>query len=165
MKIGVRQADSTSNADPRHMESVDRLYALMRGQEWQGALDHLDAMDMPTGYVAYHRGVALGFMGRHAEALACFGSALETHPNPAPVYAWVGTILASLGRHAEAIRNYDRALKLGADDFATYYGKGIALLLTKEYGPALICLERALANTPDQKNIHLNMGVALESSG
>ena len=131
MSLGARQSDSALSADPRRIKSADKLYALMDRQEWQGVLDHLDAADMPPGHIAYYRGVALSFMGQHTEALACFGSALETHPNPASVYAWVGAILTGLGRYAEAIRNYNRALKLDPNDFSTYHGKGMALLFNR----------------------------------
>ena len=67
MKINAGQADSASGAGPRRTESVKRLYELMEGREWQEALDQLDAMDMPPGHIAYHRGVALSFMGRHTQ--------------------------------------------------------------------------------------------------
>ena len=83
-----------------------------------------------------NKSVALGNLGRHKDALACCGKALELNPcHPEGWYNKAG-ILGELGRFEEAIECCDRALAYRPNYAAAWFNKGVALYKLERDGEA-----------------------------
>jgi len=61
----------------------------------------------------YGKGVALGKLGKHEEALKCYEKAIEINPNHAKAWYGKGAALKSSGRATEAQKCFVEAKKLG----------------------------------------------------
>src|SRR5712691_11237540 len=111
------------------------------------------------------RGVALGKLDRHAEALASFEQALAISPTCLPALYNRGVMLANLDRHAEAVESYDRALKTDPAHAKALNNRGVALASLDRYEDAIASFDRALALRPDFAEALLNRGLTLADLG
>ncbi len=111
------------------------------------------------------RGVALGKLDRHAEALASFEQALAISPACVPALYNRGVMLANLDRHAEAVESYDRALKIDPAHAKALNNRGVALASLDRYEDSIASFDRALALRPDFAEALLNRGLTLADLG
>jgi tetratricopeptide (TPR) repeat protein len=112
-------------------------------------------------------GMALGRLGRHAEALAALDRAIAiggagvtavTHGSRADA-------LVALGRFEEALASFDRALSLAPASAADWCNRGAALYDLGRYEDAVASYDRAVSLQPDFAEAHCNRGTALERLG
>ena len=96
-----------------------------------------------------NRGVALGDLGRHEEALAALDRSLELRPDPPGTHYNRGVALGRLDRHEEALAAYDRSLELRPDDPRTHYNRGVVLGRLGRHEEALAAFDRSLELRPD----------------
>ncbi len=73
------------------------------------------------------RGVALGTMQRHEEALGCFERATELNPRFFSAWYHRGVACTALGRYEEAILAYEEAHRLNLPDASTNFNLGCVL--------------------------------------
>ena len=146
-------------------------FAEMRGalepifQRLTGKSVTIPITSQPPGVFWLHKGVSLGALARHEEAIVCYDKALAIDPQDA--YAWnnKGVSLAALGRRDEAIICYERALVIDPQDAKAWMNKGASLYLLRRHEEAVACYERALAIDPQKANAMMNKGVSLCSLG
>jgi len=108
-----------------------------------------------------NRGVSLDELGRHEEAIACYGKALEIDPRDVNTWSNKGTALGALGRHEEAISCLDKALQLDPESAPAWSNKGSALDSLGRYEEALACFAEALRADPQNAVLWHNKGKSL----
>ncbi|NYT06378.1 MAG: tetratricopeptide repeat protein [Methanomicrobiales archaeon] len=94
------------------------------------------------------KGLVLGDLGSHAEALECFSRAYALHPSKAHA-RHLAEALCSLDRHEEAISRFDEALHCDPADPELWIGKGRAYCGTGRFDQAVRCFEQARELDPD----------------
>jgi len=99
--------------------------------------------------------------GRHDEALALVGRALQVDPGSFDALMQQGLVLRALGRAAEAVLSYEAALALRPDAAAALYNCGNALASFGRLDAALQCYDRVLALEPADAEALNNRGVVL----
>lgn len=93
-------------------------------------------------------GLAFAGMGRPAEALASYESAVRADAFFAAPYINRATLLRDLGRVEEALANLDKAIVLEPDDAAGHGNRGSLLTEMNRPAAAVASFERALALNP-----------------
>ena len=63
-----------------------------------------------------NKGIALGYLDRHDEALLCYNKALEISPDNTLILRNKGVALMKLGRYGEALLVFTKALQIKPDD-------------------------------------------------
>jgi len=111
------------------------------------------------------RGIALGKLRRHADALACFDQVLLREPNSMQAILNRGTALSELGRHDEAVRAFDAAIALKPESAAAHRGRGAALVSLRRFSEALSSLERSVQLAPADAPALCDRGLALIELG
>lgn len=112
-----------------------------------------------------NRGLALGALKRHDEALAHFERAIGLRPGFAEAYVNRGIILKELARPLDAIASYDQAIALQPRLAAAYNNKGNALRLLERLDEALTCYEQAFALDGGDVDACQNMGMLHADAG
>jgi Flp pilus assembly protein TadD len=110
-------------------------------------------------------GVAYSDLGRHAEALQQFESALRLGLSSPELHTNYGVALFFIGRGEEAVANFRRALELDADHAAAHANLGFALERRGQVAAAREHLERAIALEPDHVLAHNNLASLLLNQG
>jgi len=105
----------------------------------------------------HNLGVVRERMGRPAEAVKAFESALEHGRETAIARRHLAFNLAALGRWEEAAAAYERALELEPDDATTAVRLGIVRAESGDLGGAAVAFERALAIDPDNRAVRENL--------
>jgi tetratricopeptide (TPR) repeat protein len=95
------------------------------------------------------RGSALDALGREAEALADFDTALEYDPYLYPAYMARGNALLAGGENFRAIADFSVAAGLEPLSAEPYARRGVALFANREYAAAITNLETALTHDAD----------------
>ena len=90
------------------------------------------------------RGLVLGNLGRHEEALESFDRAIELDPNDALAWLSRGAALGNLGRHQEALESFDKAIELDPNNALAWFNRGRALYALGRHQEALDLLFKAL---------------------
>jgi len=111
------------------------------------------------------RGVALGQLRRHNEALACFDQILRIEPANFDAVINRGTALNELGRHGEALRAFDEATALKADSPSGYFGRGHSLVALRRFRDAVPALDKGLVLQPGDTPALCSRGSALLELG
>jgi tetratricopeptide (TPR) repeat protein len=111
------------------------------------------------------RGLALGMLGRHDEALESFDRALQIQPDDA--FAWLGRGMAleGLSRYDEALESFDRVVEIQPDHALAWLGRGMALESLSRYEGALESYDKAIQIQPDDEDTWNNRGAVLSSLG
>ena len=177
------------------IESFRQAAAHGNARQWKEAVSCLDrtikiAPRFPNAWLG--KGIAVGSMGRHREALACFEEAQRlgaveaagliakaqrhlAEPEPASSPTNVPTPAQWLrqaqdaGRAGEwdaALDCCERAVALDPRDAEGWNQKGMTLVVGfKKIEPALACYDRALELNPDHEMSWNNKGMALSFLG
>lgn len=112
-----------------------------------------------------NKGVSLNNLGKSAEAIACYDSALEINPRFAEAWMNKGVALGGLGKYQEAIACYDSAIEINPRYAMAWSNKGVALGRLGKYQEAIACHDRALEINPRNAEAWLNKGAALGGLG
>ena len=153
------------SAEPRNSTAL-HLWGLLRANQgdWNAAAELISrslVIDSRSPEAYVHFGMVLRALGRTADALANFDSAIALKPDFVDALAGRGDALLALNRPAEAIVALDGALALNPDLVPALYGRGYALLLTARPDEALAALDRTIALKPDFPDAHCSRGIAL----
>lgn len=143
------------NVKPDDLVSLfQQALFLQRQERHTDAIHVYDAMlalDSHLVAVWCNKGIALGSMGHHEEALQCFDRALAINPDDADTLSNkinalnnFGTALEEMGKWQEAIDCYDQALSIESDDVYALNNKGIVLKKMGRMEEALKCYNLAL---------------------
>lgn len=156
-------------ADPRNAGALHMLglLAYQTGHA-QAACDLMgQAIELQPRDPAPHvnRGLALGALKRHDEALAHFDRAISLRPDFAEAYVNRGKTLAELARPEDALESYNRAIALRPQFAAAHNNKGNALRQLGRSDEALQCYEQAVALDPRQIDAWQNMAVFHADAG
>lgn len=119
----------------------------------------LDAVDWSN------KGVSLGHLQRHAEALTCYEHALDLDPQLKEAWNNRGWTLKLLGRHAEALGCYEHTLGHNPRLKEAWHGKGLVLKVLGRHPEALACFDRALALDSRNAEVWSKKGRALQAVG
>jgi serine/threonine protein kinase len=105
-----------------------------------------------------NRGNTYYALGRHAEALADFGTAIRVDPNFASAYNNRGMTHDAMGRHTEALADYDAALRLDPRDAKAHYNRGNTYANLGRHAEALADYSAALDIDPNLAQAYYNRG-------
>jgi tetratricopeptide (TPR) repeat protein len=103
-------------------------------------------------------------VGRFAEAVACYDSAIALRPDYMEAYRNRGNAQRQLGHLAEAVASYEQAIAL-RPNVAAYTNRGNVLRELRRAQEALESYDRAVALEPHYPQIHNNRGGALQELG
>lgn len=118
------------------------------------ASDHIDALHL-QGVVAHQA-------GRHAQAVECFGRAIQCCvTNAAACYNSQGEAYRALGRLADAADSFRRALELDPRLARSHNNLGLVLRASGKVNEAIACYQQALQLQPDLSAAHHNLADAL----
>ncbi|WP_414588282.1 CHAT domain-containing protein, partial [Scytonema sp. PCC 10023] len=110
-----------------------------------------------------NRGVALGNLGRHEEAIASYDKAIEIKPDYDSAWNNRGVALGNLGRYEDAVASYNKAIEIKPDDDSAWYNRGVALGELGRYEEALASYDKAIEIKPDYDWAWNNRAVALNN--
>lgn len=109
----------------------------------------------------FGRGMALGKLERHLEALKSFDEALAVEPNAS--FGWHNRAIAlgKLGRWLEALNSFDRALEFSPCAASIWHNRGLTLIDMGLYNKAVLSFDRSLNLYPEAAWAWYNRGNAL----
>jgi len=147
------------------LEIYSRGYFIIRGNE-------TNEENAPERHeVLVKKGHMLRQLGKYAEALACYDSALKINPKYYEAYLRKGDVLYDLRRDREAIAAFDQGLKINTPfpsaDIAVKLlgGKSYVLLQHRKYEEAIACYDIALQLAPKDDRIYATKISALHKLG
>jgi tetratricopeptide (TPR) repeat protein len=150
---------------PAHDEALtNRARLLRRRQCLDLALaDYTLLLEQQQGNPRTHNdiGLTLHQLGRHAEALVHFETALTLTPNVADLHNNRGNCLAALGRTHEALASFESAIALDARHVEALNNKANTLLTLGHGELALPLAEKVCQLAPGLPQGHNNRGLAL----
>ena len=111
------------------------------------------------------RGVVLGKLRRHEEALASYDAALAVAPVRADVMVNRGTALLDLDRIDEALASFDAAIAREPENLSALINRGNACVRNDRLTDALESYNRAQAIRPDRPSALIGRGIALAEMG
>ncbi|MCP4253176.1 MAG: tetratricopeptide repeat protein [Candidatus Scalindua sp.] len=127
-------------------------------------LENITAIASDIYEVWYNKGVVLGNLDRHDDALSAFDQAINIKPDEhRALYYNKGVSLEALDRLEEAINAFDKAIKIKPDDYESWYCKGIALDNLDRSTEALDAYEKVTVIKPDHEEAWNNKGIILGS--
>ena len=145
------------HALPREQKIFGKRYVI------KGKKEPLTAIDWSN------KGISLGELGRHQEAIDCLNKALELEINPryASALVWInkGHVLTKLGRHQEAIACHDKALGINPRNALAWNNKGSALTALGRHQKAIAYFDKALGINPRNALAWNNKGSVLTKLG
>jgi len=93
----------------------------------------------------FYKGIVLGKLGKHEEALNCFVNICHSHPKHMDAFFHKGIELAELERHKEAIKIFDKLLDKHKDNVNVIYAKARSKAALNEIGESLALLKNAIS--------------------
>lgn len=121
----------------------------------------------PAGARLLHNDVALLYLqlGRHADAIGHFETAIRLRPDLADGYFSLGTALRLAGRFEDAIRQYLEAVRIQPDHAVAHNHLGGVFLELGRADEALDHYREAVRAAPHLAAAHTNLGVLLRRRG
>lgn len=107
------------------------------------------------------KGIALGRLGKHEEALDAFSKAIEIDPQFASAWNDKGVTFGRLGRHEEGLDVFSKAIEINPQYAGAWYNKGVALYELGRHQEALDAYNKAIEIDPQYADAWYNKGVAL----
>ena len=119
----------------------------------------------PKNSKAHHSlGVALVGQGRVDEAIKHLEEALKIGPQDAQVHHSLGVALVGQGRVDEAIEHLEESLRINPQDAQAHYNLGVALVEEGRVEAAIEHFARALAIDPQQDDARRNLVFVLDQA-
>lgn len=91
-----------------------------------------------------NKGVTLGELGKHEDAVKCYDRALEIDPDFADAWYNKGELLCELAEFDDGIKCYDKVLEIDPNYASAWYIKGLICSLKEETETVLECLAKAI---------------------
>ena len=95
-----------------------------------------------------YKGIVLGKMKKHEEALNCFQNICKKYPNNQDAFFQKGIQLAELGQHEKALKVFDEILAKFKDNVNVIYAKSRSKAALEQYPEALDLLKQAISRNP-----------------
>ncbi len=111
------------------------------------------------------KGVALGNLVRHDEALEAFSKSTELNPEDAAAWLNKGLALENLERHEEARGAFSKSTKLNPKNASAWFYKGVALGNLGRYEEALGAFSKSTKLNPKNASVWFYKGLALGNLG
>ncbi len=157
--------DSVLQQDPSHADAL----------HWRGVIDsqqgdYLDAIDRIEGSLClspenptFHLnlGNALSAVGRLAEAMASYQSAIRFKPDYAQAHLNLGNMQKQTGDLTAALNSYRQAIKINPGYGTAYFNCGNVHRENNEMQPALDCYDKAIEIAPEDAEAYANRGNTL----
>lgn len=125
-----------------------------------------EVKERPDDASAWHnRGVALGTLGRHDEALESFDTAVQIQPDLLLSWLARGLMLGKLGRHDEALESCDKVVQTQPNLSLGWLARGSTLDKLGKYAEALESFDKVLQIQPDHALAWLGRGSVLGKLG
>ncbi len=112
-----------------------------------------------------NRGIALGRLERHQDAVAAFDAAAALSPGHPLVQYNRGLSLFNLGRYADAVAAYDRTLAAIPNHAGALNNRGLALQALNRHQDAVASFGKAIDVQKDYFDAHFNQALALLTLG
>lgn len=141
-----------------HLQGGDlKLAEQLLRQALQGDRQHADAWHL--------LGVVCSQQGRWAEAVTCYGNALESQPCFGEAHYHLGNALLALNRWTEAADSYRQAVRWQPDLAEAHSNLGAVLQKQGMLDEAAASYQQAVRYQPDLPQAHRNLGVILLQQG
>jgi len=95
-----------------------------------------------------YKGIVLGKMKRHEEALNCFQNICKKYPNNQDAFFQKGVQFAELGKHEKAIDVFNEILKKYKDNVNVIYAKSRSCAAIDKIPESMELLKQAIARNP-----------------
>ena len=133
-------------------------------QKTLALLENITAIALDIYEAWYNKGVILGILDRHDEAVTAFDQAINIKPGEhRDLYYNKGVSLEALDRPEEAIDSFNLAIKIKPDDYEAWYCKGIALDCLGSSVESLDAYDKVTTIKPDHEEAWNNKGIVLGS--
>ena len=127
-------------------------------------LENITAIASDIYEAWYNKGVVLGSLDRHDEAVTAFDQAINIMPDKhRDLYYNKGVSLEALDRPEEAIDAFNQAIRIKPDDYESWYCKGIALDSLGSSVESLDAYDKVTTIKPDHEEAWNNKGIVLGS--
>ncbi len=126
-------------------------------------LENIAAITSDIYEVWYNKGIILGNLDRHEEAVSTFDQAINIRPDESRALYNKGVSLEAMDSSAEAIDAFNQAIRIKPDDYEAWYCKGIALDNLDRPAEALDAYDNVTAIKPDHEEAWNNKGIILGS--
>jgi len=160
--LGMLGAPKPGGSHEQGLRAALALYDQGRLQEM---LDHVRLLieGYPSQPDLYNlAGVACSGLGRPAEALEIYDSAIALNPRDADLHTNRAIALEQLGRPEEALDSCDAALALQPSSAGTHLIRGMALRRLRRLGEAAASYDAAIRLQPGSAEAHYNRGNLLQ---
>ncbi|HEY4302060.1 MAG TPA: tetratricopeptide repeat protein [Candidatus Didemnitutus sp.] len=115
--------------------------------------------------IYFQRAQELAAQGRRDDAIAELRKAAAINPRNGPVQQMLGELLYQSGDTAAALAHYDRMMELFRPDLVVLVNSGLLASQRGDHAKARERLEAALRLAPQDTQLHLYLGEALERGG
>jgi len=95
-----------------------------------------------------YKGIVLGKMKKHEEALNCFQNICKKYPNNQDAFFQKGVQLAELGKHEKALDVFDEILRKYEKNVNVIYAKARSKAALEMYPESLELLKQAVSANP-----------------
>lgn len=95
-----------------------------------------------------YKGIVLGKMKKHEEALNCFQNVCKKYPNNQDAFFQKGIQLAELGQHEKALNVFDEILAKFKDNVNVIYAKSRSKAALGMYPESIELLKQAVSKSP-----------------
>ena len=106
----------------------------------------------------YNRGVANAELGKYAEAIANFDTAIKRDPDFMEAYYNRAVAKGVLGQHADALPDYNTVIDLDPDFMEAYYNRGSTKAELGRYVEAITDFDTAIQLNPKNVRSYQNRG-------
>jgi Flp pilus assembly protein TadD len=157
-------------AEPRHAGALAELGVVVahRGEFYEALyrLDRALKINRRDSRAHNNRGMVLGELGHHDEALAEIEIALvQSHDSCAVTWNNKGNTLIFLNRNEEAVVALRKAIRIDPKHVLSWYNLGIALQRLGRSAESVSALERAIELQPGYPDARFNLSMAQLSLG
>ena len=97
----------------------------------------------------YNKGVALGKLNLHEEAIKAFDKAIEINPNYDKAWYGKGFESINFNLHEEAIKAFDKAIEINPNYDKAWYNKGVALGKLNLHEEAIKAFDKTIEINPN----------------
>jgi tetratricopeptide (TPR) repeat protein len=152
---------------------VAGLIAMQQGEhDWAlMSLDRAVALDawpddlLSSAHLDFFRGVALGGLNRHKEAIEQYSEVLTKNGDSWDAYAARGVSRLHVGDRSEAKDDFSKAIALNPVFADPYNNRGLLEVEEGNWAAAFSDLNRAIALQPEMTEAYVNRGRALRLTG
>mmetsp|Transcript_16214 Transcript_16214/g.18355 ORF Transcript_16214/g.18355 Transcript_16214/m.18355 type:complete len:480 (-) Transcript_16214:262-1701(-) len=151
-------------------EICKRAFNFLKVEDYEAAIKEyaaaLTSLPEDQLFVAYsNQGLAYMNLGKHKQAIQCFGLALENCKSHCESRHNMGVAFAALGDHEKSVQQFNKALAINSEFYPSLCAKSSSLVSLKRYDEALRCAVEAIRTEPGEALGHTSKALALFKLG